>query len=168
MIPMCYMTWWLSRSRFKYKTIHNTNNIFLCFQDIEVYLKLFLTESFLLLFQPARANSIPLMASRTLYFSSAPFFFLMTLQPQILSGTLTCPIWNLLPQFHQITRSYNLLAALNKEWCFCLLYIYLWNTSTWRQSGCKHKHMDWNFRDQVTLTSQPRSTLHWLNNRRHW
>ena len=65
----------------------------------------------------------------------------------------TCP--NKPPQYHWIVQIYNLLAALNKEWCFCLLYIYLWNTSTWRQSRCKDKHMDWNFRDQVTLTSQP-------------
>jgi len=68
----------------------------------------------------------------------------------------TCP--NKPPQYHRITRSYNLLAASNKEWCFCLLYIYLWNTSTWRQGGCKHKHMDSNFRNQVTLTSQPWTT----------
>jgi len=83
---------------------------------------------------------------------------------KILHLKFTCP--NKPPQYHRITWSYNLLAALNKELCFCLLYIYLWNTSTWRQHRCKH--MDWNFHDQVVIMSQPRLTLRWLNNCRHW
>ena len=47
------------------------------------------------------------------------------------------------PQYHQIMQSYNLLAALNKEWCFCLLYIYLWNTSTWRQTQAHRLKLPW-------------------------
>jgi len=35
----------------------------------------------------------------------------------------TCP--NKPPQYHRITRSYNLLVTFNKEWRFCSLYIYL-------------------------------------------
>ena len=59
--------------------------------------KLFLTESFTRE-PPYRAHLIPLMASHMLYFSLTPFFFLMTLQPQILSGTLNIPITMHCPQ----------------------------------------------------------------------
>ena len=60
----------------------NTNNIFLCFQDIEIYLKLFHAESFLKLFlqmgismhEPSDHQG-PLDSSHVLYLSLAHFFF---------------------------------------------------------------------------------------------
>ena len=93
MIPMCYMTWWLSNSKLKYKMIHNTNNIFLCSRDIEVYLKLFLTEWFLQLFQwsfpprligPTRIHTWPAVRyifHQPLYFFWCPINLKYYLEP---------------------------------------------------------------------------------------
>jgi len=61
----------------------------------------------------------------------------------------TCPIWNLIVPTNKIMRSYNLLAALNKEWCFLLLYICETqahggkadiNTRTWTETSVTRWH----------------------------